>query len=72
MNNNRTVTEECKLVTRRTYTYLENHPAPAIAQQSDLINYKGIYFDDDKEKYSCPITGAHFEFQDVCRRLKTI
>lgn len=65
MKNNRTITEECKLFTTETIIVcLENHPAPAIAQQqqSDLINYKGIYFDDDKEKYSCPITGAHFEF----------
>ena len=38
----------------------------------DLNNYKGIYFDDDNEKYSCPITGAHFKFDDICRRLERI
>jgi|DEB0MinimDraft_12_1074336.scaffolds.fasta_scaffold314233_1 hypothetical protein len=40
---------------------------------NDLINYKGIYFDDDSgEKYQCPETGAHFEYLDMYRRLKKI
>jgi hypothetical protein len=39
----------------------------------DLINYKGIYFDDDSgQKYQCPETGAHFEYLDMFRRLKRI
>ena len=39
----------------------------------DLINYKGIYFDDDTgEKYQCPDTGAHFEYYDMYRRLNRI
>ena len=39
----------------------------------DLINYKGIYFDDDSgQKYQCPETGAHFEYLDMFRRLKKI
>ena len=38
----------------------------------DLNNYKGIYFDDDNEKYSCPETGAHFKFEDLCRRIDRI
>ena len=40
---------------------------------NDLINYKGIYFDDDSgQKYQCPETGAHFEYLDMYRRLKKI
>lgn len=40
---------------------------------NDLINYKGIYFDDDTgQKYTCPETGAHFEYLDMYRRLKKI
>lgn len=36
----------------------------------NLLNYKGIYADDDpNNKYTCPKTGAHFEFTDVCSRL---
>jgi hypothetical protein len=36
----------------------------------DFANYKGIYAEDESEqKYTCPVTGAHFEFNDVCRRL---
>ena len=39
----------------------------------DLINYKGIYFDDDSgQKFQCPETGAHFEYLDMFRRLKRI
>lgn len=40
---------------------------------NDLINYKGIYFEDDSgQKYTCPETGAHFEYLDMYRRLKKI
>ena len=38
----------------------------------DLNNYKGIYFDDDNEKYQCPETGAHFKFEDLCARMERI
>ena len=39
----------------------------------DFANYKGIYAEDDADqKYTCPITGAHFEFNDVCRRLNKV
>ncbi|CDW74848.1 UNKNOWN [Stylonychia lemnae] len=39
----------------------------------DLINYKGIYYDDDQgQKYTDPENGAHFEFTDLCRRIKKI
>ena len=39
----------------------------------DLINYKGIYYNDDAgQKYTDPETGAHFEFKDICRRLSRI
>ena len=39
----------------------------------DLINYKGIYYNDDAgQKYTDPETGAHFEFRDMCKRLTRI
>ena len=39
----------------------------------DFANYKGIYAEDESEqKYTCPTTGAHFEFNDVCRRLSKV
>lgn len=38
----------------------------------DLNNYKGIYFDDENEKYQCPVTGAHFKFEDLGARLERI
>ena len=25
-----------------------------------------------KERYSCPVTGAHFEFRDVCMRIEKV
>ena len=38
-----------------------------------LMNYKRIYFNDDlNNKYTCPTTGAHFEFGDMCGRLNHI
>jgi len=37
------------------------------------MNYKGIYFNDDpNSKYTCPVTGAHFEPEDMRRRLKKV
>jgi hypothetical protein len=30
-----------------------------------MNNYKGIYFDVDTAKYTCPKTGAHFRFDDL-------
>jgi hypothetical protein len=37
----------------------------------ELINYKGIYMEEGSgDKYTCPITGAHFEFRDMCLRIK--
>lgn len=39
---------------------------------NDLNNYKGIYFGADNEKYTCPVTGAHFRFTDLCNRLEPV
>ena len=39
----------------------------------DLNNYKGIYFNDQKDtKYIDPINGAHFRFEDMCKMLAYI
>jgi hypothetical protein len=38
----------------------------------NLNNYKGIYYDDDNEKYTCPETGAHFRFEEMYRILDKI
>ena len=39
----------------------------------DLINYKGMYFNDDTTtKNIDDATGAHFEFHDMCKRLKNL
>lgn len=35
----------------------------------DLINYKGIYFNDNNEKYIDDATGAHFRYEDIYQRL---
>ena len=38
--------------------------------EGDLMNYKGIYFNDDpNSKFTDPETGAHFQFRDMCQRL---
>lgn len=50
-----------------------NGQAPPGEEGGDLINYKGIYYNDDQgQKYTDPETGAHFEFKDMCRRLHRI
>lgn len=42
----------------------------------DNINfgdYKGIYFDQqDNNKYTCPKSGAHFKFTDMCARMTKV
>lgn len=38
----------------------------------DFNNYKGIFYDDSHEKYQDEVTGAHFEYFDMCRRLKKL
>ena len=39
----------------------------------DFANYKGIYAEEESDqKYTCPKTGAHFEFNDVCKRLAKV
>ena len=40
--------------------------------EQDLENYKGIHFNDEKEKYFDPNNGAHFEFGDICSRLSNV
>jgi hypothetical protein len=41
------------------------------------LNYKGQYYDEngkeiEEEKYTCPLTGAHFRFNDLCQKLTKI
>ena len=37
----------------------------------DLNNFKGLYYNDEPgTKYTDDKTGAHFEFNDMCRRLQ--
>ena len=48
----------------------ENGGAPPENEGGDLINYKGIYFNDDPgQKFQDPDSGAHFEYRDMQRRL---
>jgi len=50
----------------------KNDTKRATGGVEDLINYKGIYYEDDTKKYICPDTGAHFEYLDMFRRLKKV
>lgn len=38
----------------------------------DYQNFKGIYYGDDNKKYQDPVTGAHFEYYDLCKRLSRL
>lgn len=35
----------------------------------DLVNYKGIYHEDETEKFQDEDTGAHFRHGDIVKRL---
>ena len=36
----------------------------------DFNNFKGIYIDEDpNRKFQDPVTGCHFEYYDLCKRL---
>jgi hypothetical protein len=36
----------------------------------DFNDFKGIYFEDDlNKKYQDPVTGCHFEYYDLCKRM---
>ena len=39
---------------------------------TNMLNFKGIYYDNDTQKYTCPLTGAHFSFADLSGRLEAI
>lgn len=41
--------------------------------QIDLNNYKGIFYQDDSDhNYQDKLTGAHFEYNEMCKRLKKL
>jgi len=40
--------------------------------EEDLNNYKGEYYDNQREKYQDPVTGAHFRYREVYNKLKAI
>jgi hypothetical protein len=37
-----------------------------------MNNFKGIYYDNESDKYICPVTGAHFNFKAVTKTLEQI
>ena len=40
-----------------------------INENIDFSNFKGIHYHDTTEKYIDPVTGCHFKYDDLCRRL---
>lgn len=40
--------------------------------QTGLSHGVAIMPSAPKERYSCPITGAHFEFRDMCKRIERL
>ena len=45
-------------------------------EDDDYGNYRAIHPGNNDEggglKYSCPVTGAHFEFTDICKRITMV
>jgi len=31
-----------------------------------------MFYDTENEKYTCPLTGAHFRIGDLCQRLENL
>jgi hypothetical protein len=53
--------------------YTEENEYEEDLDDIDFGNYKGIFYEDDPTtKYQDPETGAHFDFDDICRRLSEI
>lgn len=52
----------------------ENEPdSDSDLDQADLNNYKGQFFNEEPgQKYQDPETGAHFEYNDMCAKLKRL
>lgn len=50
----------------------DQHPLFTADNKKALINYKGIYHGNVEEKYTCPKTGAHFKFNNMCQMLESI
>jgi hypothetical protein len=44
---------------------------PETEEAENLENYKGIYFNDDKEEEFHEY-GAHFKYGDLCKRLESL
>jgi len=43
------------------------------SEQIDLNNYKGIFYNDETvNRYEDPITGAHFDYFEMCKTLKAL
>lgn len=40
--------------------------------EAALTNYKGFFYDNPGQKYQDEVTGAHFEYFDMCLRLKRL
>jgi hypothetical protein len=38
-------------------------------EKQDLVNFKGIYYGDDNQKFTDEATGAHFRFEDMVQAL---
>lgn len=57
---------------RNDYMHGNNYSAINYEEELDdvdLSNYKGMYFNEEDNKYQDPITGAHFDYYDMCCRL---
>lgn len=44
---------------------VDNENDEAAPANQDLVNFKGIYYGDDNQKFTDEETGAHFRFQDM-------
>lgn len=43
----------------------ENDNEDNLGNHQDLVNFKGIYYGDENQKFTDEVTGAHFRFSDM-------
>jgi hypothetical protein len=50
-------------------THLKATAEEELDQQNNLLEFKGMYFNDNHEQKYCE-GGAHFKYRDLCSRLE--
>ena len=73
--NHRNTDEAVRTITVEKVENNARKSMPRKLNAKELLNYKGNFNDNEKAgegRYTCPETGAHFEYNSVCSRLEVV